>query len=433
MPFYPSNVKRVEQERQVRRQDIPRPANDNDRLPVRRPGALPVPANDNQPTRHHDKKAVERLRRGLPRILKRVPGAVLRRYLAPLDWLDLVFEPYFNPLQAPANVNRRKALPFPVPNPAAGWYLTSQCPTTSGYDMTNANGHLGWSSVQVEAWVDAGAVTETRCISGQALTPGTTSSRRVGYWQIQTTAPLRYRHFRTYHRDERISNAGKPKFISSVLSPMVALRASDVFAGVVANLPHIVAPGQAPLPGVIPAALPPAVAPLQPVPIRRQVGEPSWSPLGRPSARARAGTRANRYPTIVATPGGLSRLPGTVHKLTPPKKGTKERKGTLRAIAAGLGDIFGAATEGMDLIKAAHEALPEIYQAESWYNGQRITPSIKKQAVAVYRFYDKVDLDQFAKNVFLDSKEDALIGKLAKGAKLPGDAPGISKFGQWGR
>lgn len=102
-------------------------------------------------------------------------------------------------------------------------------------------------------------------------------------------------------------------------------------------------------------------------------------------------------------------------RLKPPP-GTKERK--VRGIAAVVQALQHAASEGLDLLDAIHDALPKGLQAKAvmkggkWWNA---SPQAKLAAIA--NNFGDLDLNEAFFNVVQNHFEDKLIGTASKGAK----------------
>ena len=114
-------------------------------------------------------------------------------------------------------------------------------------------------------------------------------------------------------------------------------------------------------------------------------------------------------------PGGGPVSAGPKHKNEPPKKKETEKKfGGSKAVVV-AGTIFGAATEGLDLLDAAWDALPQNGGWNTKIKGTKTSPAQKAKDIA--NAFDDPDFDgagfliDFAKNAAKNEAKDIAIGK----------------------
>jgi hypothetical protein len=167
----------------------------------------------------------------------------------------------------------------------------------------------------------------------------------------------------------------------------------------------VITPAPDPVPGS-----PPGTKPSQP--------KPGSNPFARPGQ------------------GGAAR-----HKFAPPKRGEKEIKPGGGAAFKAAGHIFGAATEGLDLLDAAWKALSKNGGWQTKVDGKPTTPAQKAKdiynSVSKPKFNTAGFFADFAKNAAINQLQDAAIGKVgsaskkgAKKAAAAGVAPhGSTPFG----
>lgn len=101
---------------------------------------------------------------------------------------------------------------------------------------------------------------------------------------------------------------------------------------------------------------------------------------------------------------GVKPRPVPGHQPAKPGPGVKERKTALRrgmvvALRAGY-----TATEAIDAIEAIHKALPKKYRAPSGSTPQ-------EKLAAIYRHYDKLDMNKVVLNLIANHILDAIIGR----------------------
>lgn len=117
-------------------------------------------------------------------------------------------------------------------------------------------------------------------------------------------------------------------------------------------------------------------------------------------------------------PGGPVKVhpPGTATDRRPPHRGEKERKLILslapgHPVARGLG----YATEGLDLIEAFYDALPEKIRQREWARDGFTTPQDKLRVL--YEQWDKLPPDYWKdvlNNIIQNEVEDQIIGRTSK-------------------
>lgn len=117
-----------------------------------------------------------------------------------------------------------------------------------------------------------------------------------------------------------------------------------------------------------------------------------------------------------------------------PGRGVKERKTVMSAKWKGMEWLIGAVTEGGDLVDAFYKALPRKYQA--WFPGRKHPVSLKEKMRALYRHFDKVDMEQAGKNMIANELEDRAIGFVGKRSKRLAKDMGLPRglqVGPWDR
>lgn len=226
--------------------------------------------------------------------------------------------------------------------------------------------------------------------------------------------------------------------------------------GVPGGSPVYIPPPQSPVPILpwVPIAVP-VFAP-QPIPLPR----PRWVPLlpnpeqapgpdpwnpekPLPEEENRPGTVRPGSPSANAAPGGLVRpspypeptpSPGPRPQPNPfparkPGRGVKERK--LKGTAGQrkvMGLLLSGASEGFDLLDALHEALPKKLQGKDH-------PKAKFEAL--YRHWDKVNMDEAFANIWKNQVEDRYYGEQFQKmqdafSELGLDFPSLKNiFGNW--
>ena len=146
------------------------------------------------------------------------------------------------------------------------------------------------------------------------------------------------------------------------------------------------------------------------------------------------GPGVSPYPRAVTIhPGTYPFVPPPAHQNTKDKPGENTKKLKGKGAAAIAGTIFGAATEGIDLIDAAWNALPKNGGWQTKNKGVKTSPQQKVKDI--YDAFGKPGFNvpgfaiDFAKNAAIAQAQDAAIGKASntKGAnKAVGNlAPGF--------
>ena len=166
-----------------------------------------------------------------------------------------------------------------------------------------------------------------------------------------------------------------------------------------------------PSPGVV---ITPEPAPGHgPTIVIRPVAQPTAGPRPRPSSGSKPGQGKGK-------PGSLPKGPS--HKGKKPGKGKKENKFKGKGAMNAAGKIYGAATEGVDLIDAAWQAAQSNGGTYTKVKGQATTPWQKVNDI--YDSFSKPGFNKagfladFAKNAAIAQGIDAAIGKASntKGA-----------------
>jgi hypothetical protein len=148
-----------------------------------------------------------------------------------------------------------------------------------------------------------------------------------------------------------------------------------------------------------------------------EVGSPVNAPAFRSSPRGE--------PAITTTinPGaGTAVRTNSPTVRTPPGPGVKERKATIKSSMPILHGVLGTITEGADLIRAIHGALPPQFQAKPKRNpnakGKKDkwkASSPQEKLGALYDHWDKIDIGKAVGNVIKQEAGDRLIGKVNQG------------------
>lgn len=109
-------------------------------------------------------------------------------------------------------------------------------------------------------------------------------------------------------------------------------------------------------------------------------------------------------------PRPLNRRGPPTHRREPPKQRDRENKGKMGRGLWNLLNAFGVASEGMDLVDAAWNALPRDRRSRSFHKGQYVRPNWRTRIGDVYRNWQHIDMDRFARNVVANQLEDAYYG-----------------------
>ncbi len=78
---------------------------------------------------------------------------------------------------------------------------------------------------------------------------------------------------------------------------------------------------------------------------------------------------------------------------------------------------LGSATELLDFLDVAYDALPDAIKAQVWRELSTSRPyGLKPQdkARAVYEHWQQIDVDKFIEGLILEQAQDAAIGKIGK-------------------
>lgn len=116
------------------------------------------------------------------------------------------------------------------------------------------------------------------------------------------------------------------------------------------------------------------------------------------------------------TPNDPTKLPPNVGIRQPPPPGTRERKvKVIQGLVLQVQRLAHAGTEFADAVEAIHDALPAELKAKPFYDkhwGWR-KPTITAQANAIYKNFDKVDLDAAVKNLVVNHVTDEVVGRIS--------------------
>lgn len=196
-----------------------------------------------------------------------------------------------------------------------------------------------------------------------------------------------------------------------------------------------------PTPGTRPKEFP---APAEPIPAkpRRPGLRPSQVPVWEVGTSTKPttpdqGASPSRDPGTQTRPGTATQPGGAsggrtaagpgIHTKEPPGPKVKERKGRVAKELWDALNAFGKMTEAQDMIDNAWKALPKSVRTKAFHKGQYVRPAWWKRASDVWNNWDKIDMEQFVKNVIANHIEDELIGRQSA---LPGGRPnpGINQF-----
>lgn len=158
---------------------------------------------------------------------------------------------------------------------------------------------------------------------------------------------------------------------------------------------------------------------------------PSQIPIGATSPVSGVGTRSD--------PRAQPRQ-GIAHNFRPPRKGEREKKGTLLKGPAWelAGAAMNAVTESADFVDAVFGALPQKLRSELWRKNGKHPLSYKKKLQALWDYYNQIDIPTAVKNVILNQLQDMIIGKinnagtkalakLTRNGNMPGSKLGYSR------
>lgn len=143
-------------------------------------------------------------------------------------------------------------------------------------------------------------------------------------------------------------------------------------------------------------------------------GEPSAPPKVPPMATLVGAQAKAHSPGLELNVDGKRRRFNDPHSRKPPGKGRKEAKSLAAGPLEFFRNVLGGWSEFNDTVSAFHDALPEQYQAKSYFRGRPVKPSWKKQWNAVYQHFDKVKIPDAFRNLIRDQSLDIVQGKLSK-------------------
>lgn len=158
------------------------------------------------------------------------------------------------------------------------------------------------------------------------------------------------------------------------------------------------------------------------MPMAQPIHAPLNAPLKRPLRYASAEPQVAPYPEGRTATNGppappKTPFPGPVH--TPPGPGVKERKAQSLGRDHPLEKLVGGATELLDIIDCAYDALPKKRKFRG--DGQ------KTRLAKVFQYAPEMDLKDFVQCLVQNALEDDFIGKLSSGATE--SFAGSGKFG----
>ena len=331
--------------------------------PAFKPGALPVPANDNIPTPANDNwrppMPKARVNANLPKWstaarIARGSGRVLGRAVPILGWVLTAWD-LWNFYQV-------------RPEGIEGYELVRRC--KPGRGVFKQNGQANCSiTIEMDPW----------------LYPATGRPFALFEWS-----------------DDGLW--GWPTPTAHQFSPIAEWRRTEV-SGTPVEDPNVVqAPQYWPEPWRPPAGRP------RTRPRKRPRQRPSFpglpfEPIAEPNGPPR--TPLPRSQTLTITPGIKGQVSSNPYiARRPPGPGVKERK--VKSNAPGLllmlQKIAHTATEAIDFIDALHDALPKRFQAKG-----DATPQQKAQAV--YRHINEIDVELAIRNLIINHITDSVIGR----------------------
>lgn len=425
MPSYPRNLRGRSQAKPaipspapVRRPNIPRPANDNPRW------RLPKPANDNPtlPTRPRPPR---------PFGLRAFRPLRYNPYRFASGLLDYGYRRWFHPA-------------FDAPPTLGATWKIRHGPNVYPYPYQVAP--QGWATGYVR---DADPVgPQTGLIVGQAA------------YRLENLRTLQY--LLTKSPSINRWSAGISRVTDDVrgANAMTIVRSTSAFYNALPPARNFLVPIPVPIPPILPVPRSPLVLPPWRQPPMHQVApvavpsprspiypEPYPVPTRRPAIRPARQPRPEYWPEGLPVPEfepynppwpdfdfppveipnsrswettvHPSRSPRPrvsngrgprFHRREPPRPRERETKGKVAPVLWGLLNGFGIATEGMDLIDAAWNALPRDARSRSFYRGQYVRPAASTRAGDVLRNWDQIDLDRFARNFLANQMEDAYYG-----------------------
>lgn len=357
-----------------------KPANDNFPLDRRPP---PVPANDNHVMGGFTAKARPFVR-----------GALLLRRLHPLGRVWDIYEAG----KVFMDINDAQAQPHGVPvwNSPAPWFKSLNC---------------GCPEMTFSRLYDS-CRSACAAVPGQQVfeTPPFPNARVIGSWGTTGARyPFSGQPLYTFPSAIYEKPFGDP-------TPWnIARWQNQPAPGSNPNIDPLTRPG---LPTARPKQLPYRILPYR-----------QTNPWRSPSEQSQSGNSFDYNPHVpgpkqvaIPAPGTTPRpVPGHIPK--PPGPRVKERKSRLKAGMAVALRAGYSATEAIDAIEAVHKALPKKYQA-----GSKSTP--QEKLAAIYRHYDKLDMNKVVLNLAANHIIDLIIGRSSAKAAEFFKRYGISGYGQ---
>lgn len=162
-----------------------------------------------------------------------------------------------------------------------------------------------------------------------------------------------------------------------------------------------------PLPMAVPTVPPELVPPRMPRPNRTR-RDPFGVPLRGPRGTSRGRGQPGQGATFVVDPvSGVSTVSEPSGPRQEPPSGTRERKSQAHQNAVQVLGWALAVTEGVDLIEAVHQALPDHLQ----YSDDPIG-----MLEDIYQSFNQLDIEQAIYNIVYNQLEDAIIGFIGAGA-----------------
>ena len=400
------------------------------RVPDYRPAPLTDPGKPgrfpaNDPAPHPFRNPFRNPVRKPPGLLRKLPGALMRRF--PLLW----------PLMLPDFVDPAAWLP-----PSKG-----KPPFVPTGNWTRTHGPYSWPSYGInlpliEPLPFFSNSNYPGRISGQAISHHTqvwNGSREIGYWWYYGDAVQRSANYERWTRpDYGVINID-PTFPG--IMPTMG------FPGIPTWVPVQGVPDTYPFPGALPGPVPVAVPPqLQPYAPPKEwpdqggyaapVGVPSPFLPGLPSPPVN--NPPGQKPTIPPAPGyvlsqewsfGPMNATGR-NTSTSPRQQLRRRRDRNRndpkyksKIIGRIWRAIGSVTEAGDMIDIAFASLPKSIRQ---MYGKK--PSPYDKARAVYRHWEVMDMNEFVHKLIANQIEDAIFGLWgrfgAKASKILGDITG---------
>lgn len=268
--------------------------------------------------------------------------------------------------------------------------------------------------LSTNAYGSTGTGPGTGLISGQSVSilapvPGTYSGTgtNLGWW-VKNDTLARYAQTAAFIKRATLQNPNYAEQLRMQLGPDY--------------MPIPSRPGVPSLPDVMVRGEPGIGDPVYGDPLASVYPDTALSLKSVPSAYGAPSAAAPPvFPSLTMQPGHKPAWSPAPHVRKPPGKGEHEAKGKTRptdgvhALNA-MRKVLGSWSEFNDAVKSMHDALPERYQAHSYYKGKPIAPSWEKQWKAVTRNLNKVDLDKALTNQIADHTRDKVRGKMSKAA-----------------